>query len=91
MARKFYRGLTKTENARCAKHAYRLTGDAEERVCIVFYSDWCPTKWDHEGRVVEYYHVYHIKDAETGQHLSVDTRCGGYIQRKAPFQPSWVH
>lgn len=94
MARKFYPGLTKTENARTAKYAYRLAGDADERVCIVISDHWFPTRWENDDRsqrVLEDYSVYHIKDAETGELLSVDTRKGGYVRRKTHIQPSWIH
>lgn len=91
MARTTYPGLTKTENRRDAKHDYRLTKRSPERVCIVRYTDWCVTSYKPDGSVRKSYYVHHVKDAQTGELLDIDTRRGGYVKRRAPFQPSWVH
>lgn len=92
MARTQYPGLTRTENARRAKHDYQVTASSEKRTCIVFYSDWVPVmEPDGSVKPENNHSVYHIKDAHTGELLDVDTRLGGSVTRCAPTQMSWFH
>lgn len=85
MPRTVYPGLTARENSRRAKHDY-LTDDepdAERGICVVVTRTWHVGP---AGEVARSYHLVQVKDAHSGRLLTIDTRDGGHVLRRAPYR-----